>query len=225
MTLADVRGLEAGVFVGQQAVDAGLADKIADLNGAIALAASLANSTQQQGQQTMKILLAAMGLDASASEAEAVAKYTADNAARGADTARVLSALDAKSVDEAVAKAHAFKADAAEASALRAKIAEEAKASAARERVAALDEAVKSGRMSPAERANYDTNPALSALGADVIRASVEHRSPIVAVATIAAQAPAAVASSLTEVERDLCRVTGVSETDYIKNRAPRGEV
>jgi phage I-like protein len=173
----------------------------------------------------MKILLAAMGLDASASEAEAVAKYTADNVARGADVARVLTALDAKSTDEAVAKAHAYKADAAEVASIRAQRAEELKANAARARVEALDEAVASGRMSPAERAEYDANPALAAIGADVIRASIKHRAPIVASKPIAAPSPDAVASTLTPVERELCKSAGISEADYIKQRAASARV
>lgn len=225
LTVEAVRGLEGGIRLGRECVAAGLADQITDLPGAIALAASLAATTQQQGQQTMKILLAAMGLGASASEAEAVAKYTADNAARGADFARVLTALDAKSADEAVAKAHAYKTDAAEAASIRAQRAEELKANAARARAEVLDEAVASGRMSPAERADYDTNPALASIGADVIRASIKHRAPIVATQPIAAPSPDAVASTLTEVERDLCRVTGVSESDYIKQRAASARV
>lgn len=223
LTVEAVRALDGGVRLGRDCLAAGLADQVTDLPGAIALAASLVTTTQTAGQQTMKILLAAMGLDASASEAEAVAKYTADNAARGADMSRVLTALEAKSTDEAVAKALAFKADAHEASALRAKIAEEAKATAARERASVLDEAVAKGVMSPAERAEYDS-PALAAIGADAIRAAVKHRAPAVARAPIAAPAPTD-ANSLTEAEREIARATGISEADYVKNRATRGEV
>jgi ClpP class serine protease len=223
LTVEAVRALEGGVRLGRDCVATGLADQVTDLPGAIALAASLATTTQQQGQQPMKILLAAMGLDASASEAEAVAKYTADNIARGQELGRVLTALDAKSADEAVAKAVAFKADASEAVALRAKLAEEAKAKAVRERAEVLDDAVASGRMSPAERAEYDT-PALAGIGADAIRAAVKHRPVAVAKTPISAPAPTD-ATALTEVERELCRAMGISEDSYLKNRAPRGEV
>lgn len=219
LTVEAVRGLEGGVRLGRDALAAGLADQVTDLPGAIALAASLATSTQQTGQQTMKILLAAMGLDASASEAEAVAKYTADNAARGADMHRVLTALDAKSPDEAVAKAVAFKRDADEANALRVKLADEAKATAARERVSALDSAVKAGVMSPAERAEYDTNPALAALGADAIRAAVAHRSPQVPASKAVNNDGASASASLTDSERALAHRYGFTDQQFIAER------
>lgn len=215
ITTEAVRGLDGGIRLGRECVAAGLADQVTDLPGAIALAASLAPSTTTQGQQTMKTLLVAMGLEASASEAEAVAKFNAEQA----QAAAVMSALGAKTAEEAIAKAVAFRRDADEANVLRAKIAEEAKAAAQRERAAALDGAVKSGVMSPAERAEYDTNPALAALGADAIKASIAHRSPMVPPTKIADTTPNA-AESLTDAERELCASTGISEDKYKAERA-----
>ncbi len=210
-----VRALEGGVRLGRECVAAGLADQVTDLPGAIALAASLAASTTTTGQQQMKTLFAAMGLEASASEAEAVAKYNADQAQASA----VMAALGAKSPEEAVAKAVAFKRDASEAAELKAKLAEEAKAQAARDRAAALDGAVKAGVMSPAERAEYDANPALSALGADAIKAAIAHRSPAVPQTKAVQSNDAAKASSLTEREREIARAHGFTDEQYAAER------
>lgn len=218
LTVEAVRGLEGGVRLGRECVAAGLADQVTDLPGAIALAASLAASTQQTGQQTMKTLLVAMGLEASASEAEAVAKYNSDQA----QAAAVMAALGAKTAEEAIAKAVAFKRDADEANALRAKLADEAKASAAKARTEALDAAVKAGVMSPAERAEFDANPALAALGADAIKAAVSHRSPQVPATRVVAGATASQADALTDVERAMCASMGISEDKFKAERAKR---
>lgn len=215
LTVEAVRGFDGGIRLGRECVAAGLADQVTDLPGAIALAASLATSTQQTGQQTMKILLAAMGLEASASEAEAVAKYNASHAQAQA----VMNALGAKSADEAVAKAVAFKRDAEEANTLRAKLADEAKATAQRERAAVLDDAVKAAVMSPAERAEYDTNPALAALGAEAIKASIAHRSAQVPTSKAVRTDGASAAAALTEGERALARNYGFTDEQFIAER------
>lgn len=217
LTVEAVRALEGGVRLGRECVAAGLADQVTDLPGAIALAASLAASTQQTGQQTMKTLLVAMGLEASASEAEAVAKYNSDQA----QAAAVMAALGAKTAEEAIAKAVAFKRDADEANALRAKLADEAKASAARARTEALDAAVKAGVMSPAERAEFDANPALAALGADAIKAAVSHRSPQVpATKIVGTDGANAAHAALTDAERAMAHSYGFTDEQYIAERA-----
>lgn len=215
LTVEAVRALEGGVRLGRNCVAAGLADQVTDLPGALALAASMAASTTTTGQQTMKILLTAMGLEASASEAEAVAKYNADRAQASA----IMAALDAKSAEEAIAKAVAFKRDAAEAAELRTKLAEEAKASAAMQRAAVLDRAVESRVMSPAERAEFDANPALAALSAEAIKAAIAHRSPAVPATKAVNSSEAAKATSLTERERQIARAHGITDEQYAAER------
>ena len=220
MTLAQVRGLEADVFVGADAVARGLADTVADFSEAIALAASLADhSTPTNGQQTMKTLLTAMGLQASASEAEAVAKYneaTAAQAANATQITRLLGLCGAQTADEAAATIAALKADAAQAKDLRAQVEQARLEQIQRERATVLDKAVSDGVMSPAERAEYDNNPALATVPAESIRASIKHRAPLVPGRRVDL---APVKGALSEDERAIARATGISPEAFIARR------
>lgn len=215
------RGLEADVFVGAGAVTAGLADQVTDLTGAIALAASLATTATPTTGQPMKTLLTTMGLSASASEAEAVEKY---NELKAQNT-RLLGLCEAQGPDEAAAKIAAMKADAATGAKAREDLGALRTEIARRERAAVLDGAVASALMSPAERAEYDANPALASVPAAAIAAAIKHRAPMVPTEKSTSSTTSTGSTSLSDAERELCAVSGVSEAEYIKARGSRAEV
>ena len=221
MTRTQVRALEADVFVGAGAVAAGLADTITDLSGAIALAASLAATATQTTGQPMKTLLTTMGLSASASEAEAVEKFTELKA----QNTRLLGLCEAPSADEAAAKIAAMKADSAAGAKAREELTALRAETSRRERAAVLDGAVAAAVMSPAERAEYDTNPALATVPASAIAAAIKHRAPQVPTQKSTPGPSATGDTSLSDAERELCATTGISEAEYIKARSKRAEV
>lgn len=71
MTLAQVRGLEADVFVGEGAVTRGLADRVGNLGSAVAYARELATTTRRR--KTMNAINKALGIAEDSNEAVAVA--------------------------------------------------------------------------------------------------------------------------------------------------------
>jgi signal peptide peptidase SppA len=88
MSAKDVLALEAGVFLGPQAIKAGLADEIGNYSTAVARARSLAQTQRKKKQ--MKAILGALGLSEDSSEEIAVA--TIDGLKAKAASADVLQA-------------------------------------------------------------------------------------------------------------------------------------
>jgi signal peptide peptidase SppA len=103
MTVDTVAALEAACLYGPDAVAKGLADQVGNLQDALALAASLAETNQRNA--TMKQMFAALGLPEDATETQAVAKITSlsERAARADELSRENAALG-KAADESKKK-------------------------------------------------------------------------------------------------------------------------
>lgn len=99
MTLAQVRGLEADVFIGADAVAKGLADRVGNLGSAVAYARELATTTRRQ--RTMKKINGALGLAEGADESVAVAAIDGlkAKAAKADELETKLAAVEAKQVE------------------------------------------------------------------------------------------------------------------------------
>lgn len=157
LTPEAVRAFDGDLFTGVAAVNAGLLDGIASLEDVIKLAATRAVAKQSsapslgaRGNTTMKVspqLAAAVGLteDASSAALEAAALP------RLLFAASVLTLFGAKSTDEATGAIKATIADAAKVPALEAKIVEGEKISEEAERVSLVEQAVRDGKLSPAD--------------------------------------------------------------------------
>lgn len=100
MTLAQVRGLEADVFIGADAVAKGLADRVGNLSSAVAYARELA--TTKRRQKTMNAVNKALGLAEDSNEAVAVATVEGlkAKAARADELEAKLAALEAKQLEQ-----------------------------------------------------------------------------------------------------------------------------
>lgn len=99
MSTADVRALEADVFVGADAVAKGLADRVGNLSSAVAYARELA--TTKRRQRTMNALNKALGIAEDSNEAVAVATVEGlkAKAAKADELEAKLAALEAKQVE------------------------------------------------------------------------------------------------------------------------------
>lgn len=107
MTLADVRGLEADVLIGADAVKRGLADQVGNMGSAVTMARELSKATRRQ--QAMKAVNKALGIAEDSDENVAAArieglKAQAEHAARlEAQLAKVESERAAREAAEAEA--------------------------------------------------------------------------------------------------------------------------
>lgn len=100
MGAADVRALEADVFVGADAVAKGLADRVGNLSSAVAMARELA--TDRRSKQAMKAVNKVLGL--AEDSAESVAVATIEGLKAQADHAKQLEAKLAKIESERAAR-------------------------------------------------------------------------------------------------------------------------
>lgn len=100
MTLAQVRGLEADVFIGADAVARGLADRVGNLSSAVAYARELATTTRRQ--RTMNAINKALGIAEDSNEAVAVATVEGlkAKAAKADELEAKLAALEAKQLEQ-----------------------------------------------------------------------------------------------------------------------------
>lgn len=99
MSAADVRALEADVFIGADAVTRGLADRVGNLSSAVAYARELA--TTKRRQKTMNAINKALGLSDDSNEAVAVATVEGlkAKAARADELEAKLAAVEAKQLE------------------------------------------------------------------------------------------------------------------------------
>lgn len=137
----------------------------------------------------MQSILALLGLPETATEHDA-----ATAVAKATDAQRQILALTgAPSFDAAFGTLLGWKAEAGKSAALVAQLAERDAAQAARERAAVLDALVSgpSPRMTPAERAEYDSDPALAALPLAAIQAMARTRTATAPLVKTAPVAPA----------------------------------
>lgn len=134
MTPDAVAELQAGVFLGQQAIEVGLADRLASLDETLAEAArrgaaakasrpaplllTTGASAPQPKENDMKLLLAKLGLPETASEAEALHALNAQTDVQQ----KLLSLTGASSPTAALGAVQAWKDGSAQASALKAQL-------------------------------------------------------------------------------------------------------
>lgn len=134
MTPDAVAALQAGVFLGQQAIDVGLADRLASLDETLAEAArrgaaakasrsaplltTTGASAPQPKENDMKLLLAKLGLPETASEAEALHALSAQTDVQQ----KLLALTGAPSPHAALGAVQAWKDGSAQASALKAQL-------------------------------------------------------------------------------------------------------
>jgi ClpP class serine protease len=99
MTLADVRGLEADMFIGADAVARGLADRVGNLSSAVAYARELATTTRRR--KAMNAVNKALGLAEDSNEAVAVATVEGlkAKASKVDELEAKLAAVEAKQVE------------------------------------------------------------------------------------------------------------------------------
>lgn len=99
MTLADVRGLEADVLIGADAVKRGLADQVGNMGSAVTMARELSKATRRQ--QAMKALNKALGIAEDSNENVAAATIDAlkAKAAKVEELEAKITALEAKQVE------------------------------------------------------------------------------------------------------------------------------
>lgn len=100
MSAADVRALEADVFVGADAVAKGLADRVGNLSSAVAYARELATTTRRR--KAMNAMNKALGLAEDSNEAVAVAAVEGlkAKAARADELEAKLAQLEAKQLEQ-----------------------------------------------------------------------------------------------------------------------------
>lgn len=100
LTLAQVRGLEADVFVGADAVAKGLADRVGNLSSAVAYARELATTTRRR--KTMNAINKALGIAEDSNEAVAVATVEGlkAKAAKADELEAKLATIEAKQLEQ-----------------------------------------------------------------------------------------------------------------------------
>lgn len=224
MTAADALALEARVMRGAQAVDAHLADRVGNLADAIDRARFLSDSPARElaapraashtagttgtRSNRMNSILALLGLPESATEHDAAAAVTKATEAQR----QIVALTGAQSFDAALGTIHGWKAEAAKANTLATELATIRAAEATRARAAVLDGLVASTRMTPAERASFDSEPALAALPLEAIEAMARTRSAAAPVVKTAPVAPVAgpTATAITPEDEHVARVLGL---------------
>lgn len=199
MTPKTVLALEAGVFLGTEAVAKKLADRVGTLADAIALASELAASRKTSGRNAaatshgankMKTVLAQLGLKEDATEAEALAAVTKmqgdaqarerELASRAALCDRFMSAVDQKEPEAALGAIAGLKASAERATELKARLdALDAKTEKA-ERDALIEQGKMDGKLTPAQIEKWVPTMSTAAL-----RGYLETASPAIPLASI----------------------------------------
>lgn len=183
MSAAAVLALQAGCFLGADAVTAGLADRVCNLAGALGYAADLAAARRPAARPVggkMLSVLTALGLAPDATEAEATRAVAGLRSQLSS-----LEALTGATGPEALGVIHAWKASHGRVEAVERELAAQAKAREAQERASLLDGAVADGKLSPAERSAYDAKPELRDLPLAAVRAIVATMPARVAVASV----------------------------------------
>jgi signal peptide peptidase SppA len=165
LSVEQVMGLEAACFLGPQAVDAGLADRVGNLSSAVEMARELA--TTRRSNKKMEKLKGQLGLAADATDEQVEAEVSAQLA-----MAKVGASLGA-SADEAAGKLAALREEAAAAPALREQLAAEKARGDSLEKARLLDAAVREGKLTR-DDVEGKTDRLGALLGGKVADASVE---------------------------------------------------
>lgn len=213
LTAPEVLGLQARTFIGREAERSGLADHVGSYAVALERARTLATTTTRRSPMSLLALLGA------ATEADAALAVTSLLNLR----AQVRAATGTETDDASIGALHALKRDAADAQALRAQVEADRAAAATRERSALLDQAVSGMKLTPAERAADGTPEAwTTALSNDALRAFVGR-----AVAPTAApkppSGPVAQSGGLTDEQKAIADMVGISHDDYAKALSAQG--
>jgi ClpP class serine protease len=225
-----VLALEAGVFRGQAAVAAGLADSVGNLADAKAAALAMAQissgdsrrrmsakaetkrAERPEGHRSMESIAKALGLKADATEGEIIVAITEQRAL----LTGFISLAGATSPSEATGVFRGWQEGTRRAEALAAQLAETTKAREAEEARTLLDAAISDGRLAPAAREEF-AKLALPTLRG--LLAALPRTGPVANGAVPPTRAGGAV---LTDEDREICKQTGVSEEAFAKTKARR---
>lgn len=226
MTPEAVLALEAGVFLGSKAVDAGLADQVGSLTECIA-AASAAGQQAAPGspaeRRTMKTLFASLGLAESASEAEAIAAVAPlkemHNALAGiagkSDPSAIAGVIQAwKAGAEQGKEAAAKLADA------EAKLADLSKAAKEAELAAVIDRGRAEGKLTKHQADNWAKSQTVEGLSA-----FLEHAPVVVRRDEVKAEengGPSASVGALTPEEKAVAKTMGIPEAEMLETKRAR---
>lgn len=210
LSVEQVMGLEAACFLGPQAVDAGLADRVGNLGSAVELARELA--TTRRSNKKMEKIKGQLGLAPEATDEQVEAALAAQ-----LSFAKVGASLG-DSGDEASGKLAALREEAAAAPVLREQLAAEKARADSLEKARLLDAAVREGKLTR-DDVNGKTERLSSLLGAKVEDVSVDRVKGLLGglraqgVHMNAAPQPGTQASTeLTDDEKAEARRLGISE-------------
>lgn len=218
LSVEAVMGLEAACFLGPQAIDAGLADRVGNLSSAVDLARELA--TTRRSNKKMEKLKGQLGLAADATDEQAETALAAQ-----LSFAKVGASLG-DTADEASGRLAALREEAAAAPALREQLAAEKARGDALEKARLLDAAVREGKLTR-DDVDGKTERLSSLLGAKVADVSVDrvkgllgglraqgvHVNP-------APQPSAAKSAELTDEEKAEAKRLGISEAAMVAAKA-----
>jgi ClpP class serine protease len=215
----DVLALQAGIFHGEAALSAGLADRVGSLATAKQRAIELANARAKKAAQEkhMGALKAAIGLaeDASDEQVEQRAKALASI------EKDLLAATGEKTADEAVAAVRANKLTASRFEAVSNELAALKSRSDDDEGARLLADARKSGKVTPADEADEDwkaMHTLAKASGMPALRAFFRTLKPRVSTAEVR---PAADVSTvvMTDDDKHFARKAGLTDEEFLAQK------
>ena len=229
LSAAQVKGLEAGVFLGQAAVDAGLADEVVSYVDLLARLSAEGPSIMTDEEKQAEEKSAAEAAEAEAENAEAAPASEAEDMPAEDEEDDVPAAVAARShssrdILAAVRSITGQSSPAAQVGALQALHAEAKRARKLAARVAKLeadgrktavaatvDAAIKAGKLSPAQRswalATGEKNPEVL----DGYLATAQRIAP----APAAAPAPLPASNDLTDADRKMAKAMGIPEATF----------
>lgn len=231
LSVEDVAGLEAGMFVGAAAVAAKLADEVATFDEVLDMVSGAAAGSKET--TTMKVtlatLLAVLGIASDVSDAEA-ASAVRDMKAAGEGGRNMLEALGATSVNDAMGIIGGLKQKAASYDAAQAKLAELERDRERSEFMAEFDRAVAEGKINDGNRATCleICQAAANGEGGNIVtlRALVKTL-PAVQRTVSRAEAPRTEAgsSSPASVSDEALRVMGITRDEHESHLKRRAEL
>jgi signal peptide peptidase SppA len=209
-----VRGFEAALFHGAEAVRVGLADEVGTLEQVIAAAAAKEGTTMDP-----KLIAAMLGLRSDATEADIRAALQES----GITTTRLLSMTGQTSVGSALATCEAWRASHERVGQMSADLAAERSRRGDADAQTSIATAITAGRLQPAKR---DVAERLyKEHGAAALNAFLEALPQVISPGSDPAKPPSGGGStvSLTVEERAVASQLGISEADALENKKRYG--
>lgn len=217
ISVESVRALEAGVLYGQQAVDAGLADRVGGYSAALSAASKRAEKRRME--MSMKLLAQILGLADNATESEIATVLQ-----RQREHAHRLCAVTGKTdLAEAVATAAAWKGAAEQTEALAREVGELRGRLETGERTGLIEAARRAGKVTPAMSENAEWNALIA--GFSVPQLKVYLSTLPASVSTKVHEQPSLNGSvtgpvaTLTHEEKLIAKQMGLSESAVLANK------